>query len=102
MGDLDLKARIDSRTLISNRSTFVSCVEGKDMASDSEPQEFFQAFIAVTPNHAIIDRYLHARVQWYEETETALSWETYVAPPLLGSSPTRVTLRQRRATRSLW
>ena len=100
--DLDLKARIDSRTLISNRSTFVSCVEGKEKPNDSEPQEFFQAFIAVTPNHAIIEKYLRAMVQWYEETESELSWSTYFPPPLLAPPPTRVALRQRRAMRSRW
>ena len=102
--DLDLKARMDSRTLISNRSTFVSCVEGKEEPTASKPQEFFQAFLAVTPNHAIIDKYLHAMVQWYEETEPEFSTSTWDNPPspLLAPPPTRVALRQRRAMRSRW
>jgi len=67
--DLDLKARMDSRKLVANTTTFVSCVEGNRGASEvagGEPLEFFQAFIAATPNHVIIDQYLEAMVQWYE------------------------------------
>ena len=37
--DLDLKARIDSRALIANTSTFVSCVEGAGVASTTEPRD---------------------------------------------------------------
>jgi len=103
--DLDLKARMDSRTLISNTSTFVSCVEGKEQPTASKPRDFFQAFIAVTPKHPIIEEYLQAMVEWYEETELELSSSSMYFPdssPPLAGPPSRVALRQLRAMHERW
>ena len=84
--DLDLKARMDSRALVQNDTTFVSVVTGnaapREIIDSDKPLEFFQAFIGSTPNHPIIDQYLDAMVAWYED-------------------PTPESERQRRAQRAV-
>ncbi|KAL7542837.1 hypothetical protein ACHAXR_012143 [Thalassiosira sp. AJA248-18] len=61
--DIDIEARMSSWDVIAPNTEFVTTFVHKD---SNHHGGFFQAFIGVTPKHAIMKRYLELFVQYYE------------------------------------
>lgn len=92
--DLDMKVRTDTTKLISHGTTFVSVVMRLDAQEErhlrlTDPDgstdrlaagQFFQAFIAVTPDNAIMRYYMEEMTRWYNTQGTSGKDERLLGP----------------------
>lgn len=65
--DLDIVPRFDVRSILAPGTTFATCLTNDWI--DFNPDGFFQAFLAATPEHPVILRAMLLHLEWYQSVD---------------------------------